>query len=278
MHGVKPVGDTPASGAYPCGSESGGIMRKALTQSILTALAAMLVTGAVGAGKEPVKVAQLSAEEKKNETTAAVAITYKAPLRGAPATRVGGGTRSVGTMPMTVLLLAPNETGFTTRDMPTLYWYVSEGLNHPVELTLISLESLDAASKPAVELKLNPPTRAGVHALSLAQHNIVLKPGVEYQWFVAAVGNPAQRSNDVVAGGTIKLVAETDAMRARIKEIPAASRPALYAGEGIWYDAIDELSRLIATQPENRQLREQRAALLEQVGLAEAAAFDRALR
>ena len=56
----------------------------------------------------------------------------------------------------------------------------------------------------------------------------------------------------------------------------AASRPALYAGAGIWYDAIDELSRLIAAQPENRELRIQRAALLEQVGLTEAAAFDRA--
>ena len=72
------------------------------------------------------------------------------------------------------------------------------------------------------------------------------------------------------------LVAETDAVRARLKEASAASRPALYAGAGIWYDAIDELSRLIAAQPENRELRIQRAALLEQVGLTEAAAFDRA--
>jgi hypothetical protein len=255
-------------------------MRKALTERILVTVAAMLVSGAVGAGKDatkdPIRLAQLPPEEKKAESTPMAAITYKAPLRGAPATRVGGGTRSLGTKPMTVLVLAPNETGYTTRDKPTLYWYVSQPLEYPVELTLISLESLDAASKPAVELKFTPPTRSGVHALSLAEHNVALKPGVEYQWFVAAVGNPAQRSNDVVAGGTIKLVAESDAVRARIKEVPAAGRPALYAGEGIWYDAIDELSRLIAIQPANLQLREQRAALLEQVGLAEAAAFDRA--
>jgi hypothetical protein len=127
-----------------------------------------------------------------------------------------------------------------------------------------------------VELKLAPPTQPGVHALSLAQHNITLKPGVEYQWFVAAVVNPAQRSNDVVAGGTIKRVAETDAVRARVKETPAANRPALYASEGIWYDAVEDLSRLISAEPSNRSLREQRAALLEQVGLKEAAAFDRA--
>jgi hypothetical protein len=256
-------------------------MRKALTRTIL-ATAALLVCGSAGAGKdaaakEPMRLAQMSPEDKKPDTTSAV-ITYRAPLRGAPATRVGGGTRSVGTKPMTVLVLAPNDTGYTTHDKPTLYWYVSQPLEYPIELTLISLESLDAASKPAVELKLNPPTRPGVHPLSLAEHNITLKPGVEYQWFVAAIGNPAQRSNDVVAGGTIKRVAETDAVRSRVKDIPAAGRPALYAGEGIWYDAIDELSKLISADPGNRQLREARAALLEQVGLAEAAAFDRAAR
>jgi hypothetical protein len=117
-----------------------------------------------------------------------------------------------------------------------------------------------------------------VHAVSLESHGVVLKPGVEYQWFVALVDNAAQRSNDVIAGGTIKRVSETDSVRSRVKEASAASRPALYASAGIWYDAIDELSRLIAAQPENRELRVQRAALLEQVGLTEAAAFDRAAR
>jgi hypothetical protein len=251
-------------------------MRKALTQSILTALAATLVTGAIGADKEPVKIAQLSPEDKKQDVPATAAIAYKAPLRGAPATRVGGGTRSVGAKPITVSALVPNDTGYTTHEKPVLYWYVSEALDHPVELTITSTESLDAAATPIVELKLAPPTQPGVHALSLAQHNITLKPGVEYQWFVAAVVNPAQRSNDVVAGGTIKRVAETDAVRARVKETPAANRPALYASEGIWYDAVEDLSRLISAEPSNRSLREQRAALLEQVGLKEAAAFDRA--
>lgn len=250
-------------------------MRNVLTNRILALVAAMLVCGSVGAGKDAVKVAQLSSEEKKHDTPAAAAITYKAPLRGAPATRVGGGTRSVGAKPITVSALVPNDTGYTTHEKPVLYWYVSEALDHPVELTITSMESLDTAANPAVELKLAPPTRAGVHALSLEQHNIVLKPGVEYQWFVAAVVNPGQRSNDVVAGGTIKRVAESDVVRARLKETPAANRPALYASEGIWYDAVEELSRLISAEPNNRSLRDQRAALLEQVGLKEAAAFDR---
>jgi Domain of Unknown Function (DUF928) len=251
-------------------------MRKALALHVLAALAALAVSGSIGAAPpaQRQQVAQAPVEARKGDTP--MAITYNAPLRGAPATRVGGGTRSAAaTKSVQLSVLAPSDTGYTTRDKPTIYWYVSETLQKPVELTITSNESLEAASKPAFELTLQPPIARGVHALSLEQHGVVLKPGVEYQWFVALVGNAAQRSNDVIAGGTIKRVAETDAVRSRLKEAGAASRPALYAGAGIWYDAIDEISRLISAQPENRELRAQRAALLEQVGLTEAAAFDR---
>ena len=250
-------------------------MRKALALQTLAAAAALLLSGSLGAAPpaQRQQIAQAPVEGKKGETPMA-AITYNAPLRGAPATRVGGGTRSAATKSVQLSVLAPSDTGYTTRDKPTIYWYVSETLQKPVELTITSNESLEAASKPAFELTLQPPIARGVHALSLEQHGVVLKPGVEYQWFVALVDNAAQRSNDVIAGGTIKRVAETDSVRS-LKEAGAASRPALYAGAGIWYDAIDELSRLISAQPENRELRVQRAALLEQVGLTEAAAFDR---
>jgi hypothetical protein len=202
---------------------------------------------------------------------------YKAPLRGAPATRVGGGTRSFGKNPPIVLsVLAPNETGYTTREKPIVYWYVSETLDTPVELTLSSTASLEEASKPALEITLQPPIRKGVHALALGEHGVALKPGVEYQWFVAVVSDAARRSNDVVAGGSIERVAETPAVRSRIDAAQPAERAALYAGEGIWYDVIDQLSQSIGADPGNRALRAQRAALLEQVGLSEAAEFDRA--
>lgn len=217
-------------------------------------------------------VAQADAEKPAKE---AATFTYKPPLRGAPATRVGGGTRSLGARSFTVAVLAPNETGFTTSNNPTVYWYVSEPLNTPVELTLTTTEPLKDAATPALEVTLQPPIAKGVHALRLADHGISLKPGVEYQWFVAVVANPAQRSGDIIAGGAIKRLAEADAVQARIKRAPQAAWPAVYADSGIWYDAIDQLSQQINARPDDARLRGQRAALLEQVGLREAAQFDR---
>jgi hypothetical protein len=201
------------------------------------------------------------------------AVTYKPPLRGAPLTRVGGGTRGVGNV-LAVNVLAPSDTGLTTQEKPTIYWFASQPVDKPVELTITSTESLQAAATPVFEITLQPPLAKGIHAFRLADHGVALKPGVEYQWFVAVVRNPAQRSNDVLAGGTIKRVTDSQ-VPAQLKQASPAQLPALYAEAGIWYDAIDQLSRQISADQSNRQLRERRAALLEQVGLREAAAFDR---
>jgi len=201
------------------------------------------------------------------------AVTYKPPLRGAPLTRVGGGTRGMGNV-LAVNVLAPSETGLTTQEKPTIYWFASQAVDKPVEITITSTESLQAAATPVFEITLQPPLAKGIHAFRLADHGVALKPGVEYQWFVAVVRNPAQRSNDVLAGGTIKRVTDSP-VQSQVKQAPPAQLAALYAEAGIWYDAIDQLSRQISADQKNRQLRERRAALLEQVGLREAAAFDR---
>jgi hypothetical protein len=225
-------------------------------KTCLTVLAALwALAGHAADADRQVIVAQADSEKAAAKEPSST-FTYKP--RGGPATRVGGGTRSVGSSPLTLSVLAPNETGFTTRDKPTVYWYVSETVTSPVELTLTSTEPLKDAVPPALELTLQPPIARGVHALRLGEHGVTLKPGVEYQWFVAVVVNPAQRSNDVVAGGGIKRVAGAEA-----------------AQDGVWYDAIDQLSREISANPADARPRQQRAALLEQVGLREVAAFDR---
>lgn len=245
-------------------------MKRTLTALVVAGSLAGLAAHASEAEKKLV-IAQADNEKAAPDA----AFTYRPPLRGAPATRVGGGTRSVGARPVTLNVLAPNETGFTTRDNPTVYWYVSESLTNPVELTITTTEPLKDATPPALEITIQPPIAKGVHAVRLGDHGVTLKPGVEYQWFVAVVANPAQRSSDVVAGGAIQRIANADAVQMRLKQAPQQRLAAVYAESGIWYDAIDELSRQISANPADAKLRQQRAALLEQVGLRDAAAFDR---
>jgi len=196
---------------------------------------------------------------------------YTPPLRGAPASRVGGGTRSAGAAHLVLEVVAPDHTGLTSLGQPTLYWYASEAVAAPLEFTLIASD----AEKPVVERTLPPARSAGIQAIPLDTMSATLKPGTEYQWFVSAVSDAAQRSRDVTAGGTIRRSDTGAALRAEVAKADPRSAPLIYAQAGYFYDAVDGLSRLIAKNPEDAGLRAQRAALLEQVGLGQVAALDR---
>ena len=169
---------------------------KASLSKLVAATAAALLSTTV--------LAQADSQKQQAEEQA---LAYKPPLRGAPLTRVGGGTRSFGNA-AAVNVLAPSDTGYTLQERPTIYWFASQPIDKPVELTVTSTESLQDAAKPLLEITLQPPIAKGIHAFRLADHGVALKPGVEYQWFVAVVHNAAQRSNDVLAGGTIKRVTD----------------------------------------------------------------------
>jgi len=61
----------------------------------------------------------------------------------------------------------------------------------------------------------------------------------------------------------------------RLSSAPLARAAHLYAESGLWYDAFDQLSSWLATERGSALLRSHRAALLEQVELGDAAAFER---
>ena len=237
-------------------------MKAKLSKTALLSMTAALALAALPAS---------AGEPDKEKPAAKPMFSFKAPMRGAPATRVGGATRSAAATAMSLNVLAPDQTGYTTHAKPTIYWYVSETINKPVEVTITGTR-LEDAIKPLLEVTLQPPISKGIHALRLEEHGVALEQDVEYQYFVAVVKNYNQRADDIIAGGSIKRVAPSADVQAKLKQGGPESAAEVYAESGIWYDAIDELSKQIAAKP---ALRGQRAALLEQVGLNDVAAFDR---
>lgn len=192
---------------------------------------------------------------------------YKPPLLGAPATRVGGASRGDADRAVVLSVLAPESTGLTSHARPTLYWYVAKRLAEPLEFTLNDEHSI----KPLVEMQVNA-NQPGIQALPLTYP---LKPGVEYQWVIAAVVDPGQRASDLIASGTIRRVDLPATLAAQLNRASPSARPLLYAEQGFWYDALAALSEQIEANPDDSHWREQRAALLEQVGLHAIARQDR---
>jgi hypothetical protein len=218
----------------------------------------------------------LSAEESKGisavqSSPGSIGFAYQPPVRGAPASRVGGGSRGVGDITLELSVLAPDHTGLTTRSQPTLYWYISKPANARLDVTVINDEDID----PIIEKVVGTPKSAGIQKLDLATVGTSLEPGIEYRWFVSVTPDEGQRSNDVVASGTIQYNKPDADLESRIAKADERALASIYAENGVWYDAIDSISRAIQHNPGDADLRAQRAALLEQVGLKAVADYDR---
>lgn len=190
---------------------------------------------------------------------------YNPPSRGAPGGRIGGGTRGGGNV-FVLSVLAPDHSAFTTSEQPSLYWFISKPTSLPVEVTLMDPQGV----KPILETQLPSPTKAGIYRVRLADYNIHLAAGAAYRWFVAVVPDADRRSKDILAGGAIERVDLQDDVKAKLAKASDKEVPFVYAQAGLWYDALNSISNLIDSAPQNQELQNQRTALLKQVGLPSA--------
>lgn len=194
---------------------------------------------------------------------AADAPVYRPPSRGAPGGRVGGGTRGPQGNLFVLSVLAPDHSGFTTNEQPSLYWFISGPTSLPVELTVMDPQGV----QPILETRLPSPIKPGVQRVRLADYKVHLSPGAAYRWFVAVVPDADRRSKDILAGGAIERVETPQELKSKLGQAAKKDLPSVYAEAGIWYDALGAISDLIEAAPQDQELRKQRAAMLAQVGL-----------
>jgi hypothetical protein len=148
-----------------------------------------------------------------------------------------------------VTALVPEHVGLTAQAQPSLYWRF-EGTAAPgarFEIALTDGEAID----PLVERALGGPLVPGLQRIDLADLGVSLAIGPEYEWSVALVVDPEERSKDLVTTGWIR--------RVPAPELPSGDA-ATRAAHGLWYDALDAAARDPAGRPAL-------AALLSQVGL-----------
>ena len=198
-------------------------------------------------------------------TTGKQTVTYIPSFLGAPTRRIGGGTRAPGVPNASLVVFASEATGLTIHAQPSLYWFLSKKTDRPIEFTLTDPRAI----QPVIRTILGGSHVADVHELSLAEHGVELKPGVQYEWAVSLVNDPRRRSRDVVSSGTISRIVLAANMNNLIERLPETARAGFCARNGLWYDAIAAVSKAIARHPDDRSLREERASLLRQVGLSD---------
>lgn len=162
------------------------------------------------------------------------AIQYRPPLRGAPAVRIGGATRSLARVVPAFTYLAPDHVGLSLRAQPTLYWHAA---TPPAGDMLFRLTALDGASPP-IEAIVPAGDCAGLYRLGLGALGAALRPDADYRWQVV-YANAHGRAPSV--SGWIRLGEAAPEFAERLRGAAPAERARLLAEEGVWYDAVDEL-------------------------------------
>ena len=207
--------------------------------------------------------------EKKEKAPPPNLFAYKPPMRGAPESRMGGGTRGILKKGFPYLTaLVPVHAGLTTQSSPTLYWYLSEPSPKPIKFTLNDA----TIGKTLVRVDVRP-DETGIRRIDLSEHKVNLSPEKEYSWFITMIVDPEKPQQNLLSEAWIQRVSPSERLTKNLAETDSA---AAYAEEGIWYDALAERSRQIEAEPGNAILRKQRAFLLESVGLSEVVEFERA--
>jgi hypothetical protein len=195
------------------------------------------------------------------------------PTRGSfPRNLTGAATRGRGTpdSPL-VLALAPDHLGLTVNQQPNLYWFLDKDSALRVDFTLIDEDSVN----PLLEITVAGPLRSGIHVVRLADHGLSLEPGRWYEWSVAVVTGGRDPSEDRISRGFITRTEVPPGLAERLGERGPDEAVHVFAESGLWYDAVTALSIGIEGTGDKASLRRARAALLDQVGLAPVARYDR---
>lgn len=214
----------------------------------------------------PSSVGQLVAETQTREQETRAASfqppVYKPPKGiGAPGGRVGAGSR--GHDAVVLFALVPDHLGLTINAQPTLFWYLSVPVAHPLVLTINNEQQV----KPILETILQPSPKAGIHSVPLKALGIVLELDAEYRWFVSLTVAPDSQSKDILAGGRIQRISPSEELTKKLQGAKPEHLTGIYSEAGLWYDALASISDLCESSPKDNQFCAGQRDLLIQIDL-----------
>jgi len=188
---------------------------------------------------------------------------FEPPDRGATSTSAGGATRGGCTQQEAGLipLMPKDQFGLTFNERPTFYWHVSKSNVKKAQFIL-----LDDNENVVYETNLALPSEPGVFAFSLPPEVPGLKVDKQYQWFME-VNCDSQTNETFTFEGSVERTKPSLAVQIKLNKLEPKHRSKIYAGAGIWHDAINNVAQQRCTTPNDSTTRLYWNQLLSSVGL-----------
>jgi hypothetical protein len=200
-------------------------------------------------------------------------INLKLPLWHLLAKRPGSGGNRVeplyrcgysGPIRLTALIPQSN-VGITVAQYPTLFFYIPnvnlEGVT--AELSIVNNEGEEVYKT----VKLKSPDRIVSINFSDFPSLPPLEVGKSYPWSFQAIVDEENRGDGPRVTGWIKRVSLDSKLQHKLETALPQEKPAIYASNGLWYDALTSLAKLRCSYPNNPTFSSDWESLLQQVEL-----------
>ena len=217
----------------------------------------------------------IEVQAKERQIMGEIAQAFRSPNRGLPPDAAGSGVRSsLGTqcqkdgntkLPL-ISLMPENNFGLTLSNNPTLLFYIPQTSARTAEFILRDDQDVDIYRKPFALTGM-----PGIISFpAMEGSNIpVLKIDRNYHWYFVIICNPNNRQNDILVEGWLQRMEASPVLTEKIKQAQGINRVAIYAENGIWYDAIATIAQLRYQYPNHTDLAKSWQELLKSVGLDE---------
>jgi hypothetical protein len=171
--------------------------------------------------------------------------------------------------PIRLTALIPESTiGMTVAEYPTFFLYIPDADLEGAEghLVLHNDKNEEIYNK-IVKLK-NTDSIVSID-LSDAPSLPPLEVGKSYFWEFWIFFEPPDRSDSTYVSGWIKRVEPNSELKHKLDTALPQDQPAIYAANGIWFEALASLVKLRCSSPNDATLASDWESLLQQVGLPE---------
>lgn len=190
---------------------------------------------------------------------------------GRPARRESAGTRGcvLGYPAELIALMPENNVGWTTEAYPRFYWYLPTSLASFVEFTLEKPLEGEEEAEVIYQTRFAVTGDPGIVSVQLPETTTMppLVEGDSYRWQVAIFCNPNSENGDLQVDGWIERQSPDAHLEMALHDASESDKVGLYASQGYWFNAVDQLVMLQAAAPENMDLQARWAEFLTSVGL-----------
>ena len=171
--------------------------------------------------------------------------------------------------PIGLTALIPNSNvGITLAEYPTFFFYIPDVDLEGVEGEFVLRnEENELIYKKTVALKGSDSVIRV--ELSDAPSLPPLEVGKSYYWVFSLLLDKVDRSSNTDVAGWIKRIEPNSELQQKLGTAPRQEQPAIYAKNGIWYEALASLAQLRCASPSDSTITSNWESLLQQVGLPE---------